>query len=112
MYRNLSKQAVRLSHQFLMSKGSASAEKTLLHVNAVTRMRRFSSSQRMATDDAKELYKSRPSIAEFPNADCRNRGLQQFRVRGLVKVKAQVLWHALTFNLMRMLNLGYLQKLS
>lgn len=72
----------------------------------------FKFRQRMATEEAKELYKSRPSIAEFPNAECRNRGLQQFRVRGLVKAKAQVLWHALTFNLMRMLNLGYLQKLS
>lgn len=62
--------------------------------------------QRMATDEAKKLYKTRPSIAEYPNAECRNRGLHQFRVRGLKKVRTISLWHAITFNFMRMLNLG------
>jgi len=61
---------------------------------------------RMAEDEYRDLYKLRPSIAEFPNADCRNRNLRQFRVRGLVKVKAVALWHALAFNFTRMLNLG------
>ena len=64
---------------------------------------------RMGTEQAKCLYRQRPSIAEFPNADCRNRGLHQFRVRGLVKAKAQTMWHVLTFNFLRMLNLGYLE---
>jgi transposase len=63
--------------------------------------------QRMATDEAKQLYKQRPSIAEFANAECRNRGLQQFRVRGQKKVKTVTLWYALTFNLMRMMTLGW-----
>jgi hypothetical protein len=62
--------------------------------------------ERMAKEEYKDLYKMRPSIAEFPNADCRNRNLRQFRVRGLVKVKAVALWHALAFNFMRMINLG------
>ena len=62
--------------------------------------------ERMAKQEYKDLYKMRPSIAEFPNADCRNRNLRQFRVRGLVKVKAVALWHALAFNFMRMINLG------
>lgn len=61
---------------------------------------------RMTEESYKDLYKSRPSIAEFPNAACRNDGLRQFRVRGLRKVKAVALWHALAFNLRRMLNLG------
>lgn len=60
---------------------------------------------RMAKDEYKELYKTRPSVAEFPNADCRNRNLRQFKVRGLVKVKAVALWHALAFNFTRMINL-------
>ena len=60
---------------------------------------------RMAEDEYRDLYKTRPSVAEFPNADCRNRNLRQFRVRGLVKVKAVALWHALAFNFTRMLNL-------
>jgi transposase len=63
---------------------------------------------RMAEPEYQTLYKSRPSIAEFPNADCRNRNLRQFRVRGLVKAKAVALWHALAFNLLRLLNLGVL----
>ncbi len=63
---------------------------------------------RMALPEYQELYKQRPSIAEFPNADCRNRNLLQFRVRGLAKAKAVALWHALAFNFTRMLNLGAL----
>jgi transposase len=63
---------------------------------------------RMAEAEYQELYRLRPSIAEFPNADCRNRNLRQFRVRGLVKVNAVALWHALAFNFLRMINLGFL----
>jgi len=61
--------------------------------------------ERMGQPEYQELYKSRPSIAEFPNADCRNRNLRQFHVRGLRKVKAVALWHALAFNLLRMIRL-------
>lgn len=67
----------------------------------------FAFRQRMATEPAKELYKQRPSIAEFANAECRNRGLSQFRVRGLAKVQAVALWYAVTFNFMRMVHLGW-----
>jgi hypothetical protein len=63
---------------------------------------------RMGTPEAKDIYKRRAAIAEFPNADCRNRGLTQFRVRGLVKAKAQALWHVLAFNFCRMRKLNYL----
>ena len=63
---------------------------------------------RMAEPEYRKLYKSRPSIAEFPNADCRNRNLRQFRVRGLVKVKAVALWHVLAFNFLRLIDLGVL----
>lgn len=66
----------------------------------------FAFRERMATDAAKELYQKRPSIAEFPNAEFRNRGLRQFLVRGLEKVKSIALWHALSFNFLRMLDLG------
>lgn len=65
--------------------------------------------KRMGTPEAKALYQQRPGIAEFPNAGCRNRGLTQFRVRGLVKVKAQTLWQVLAHNFLRMLNRGYLE---
>ncbi len=68
--------------------------------------------QRMATDEAKTLYKLRPSIAEFPNAECRNRGLYQFKVRGLKKVRTMSLWHAIVFNFQRMTTLGWLDRVK
>lgn len=68
--------------------------------------------QRMKTEEAKTLYKQRASIAEFPNAEFRNRGLTQFRTRGLIKVKTEALWQAITFNFMRMVNLGFLPMLK
>jgi len=57
--------------------------------------------QRMGTAEAKEIYKERASTAECVNAIARNRGLQQFVVRGLQKVRAVILWFALAHNLMR-----------
>jgi transposase len=60
--------------------------------------------QRMGTAEAREKYKQR-SKTEFPNATCRNRGLQQFLVRGLAKVKTVVLWYVLIHNLLRMVAL-------
>lgn len=57
--------------------------------------------QRMATDEAKAIYRERAATAECVNALARNRGLQRFLVRGLRKVKAVVLWYALAHNLMR-----------
>jgi len=42
--------------------------------------------QRMATDEAQEIYKQRAATAECVNAQARNRGLGQFRVRGQPKV--------------------------
>jgi len=57
--------------------------------------------KRMATDEAKAIYRQRASTAECVNALARNRGLQRFLVRGLRKVKAIVLLYALAHNLMR-----------
>lgn len=57
--------------------------------------------QRMATPEAKEIYKDRAATAECVNAIARNRGLQRFQVRGSPKVRAVVLWYVLAHNLMR-----------
>jgi transposase len=54
--------------------------------------------QRMGTPEAQELYRLRSSTAEWTNAQARNRGLYQLRVRGLAKVKAVLLWYALVNN--------------
>lgn len=56
---------------------------------------------RMGTSAAQKIYKDRASTAECVNAIARNRGLQQFRVRGRPKVRAIVLWYVLAHNLMR-----------
>lgn len=60
--------------------------------------------QRMGTAEAQEKYKQRGKC-EWSNAQCRNRGLYQFLVRGLQKVKAVVLWYVLVHNLFRWLAL-------
>lgn len=67
---------------------------------------------RMKTDAAKEIYKQRTGTAEFPNASCRNRGLTQFNVRGLSKVKAVTLLQAISHNIQRTFNLRELNGLS
>lgn len=58
--------------------------------------------QRMGQQEFRDVLKMRPSQAEYPNAVCRNHGLQQFNVRGLLKAKAVAIWHALAFNFGRM----------
>lgn len=61
---------------------------------------------RMATEEAKEIYKLRASVAECVNAQARNRGLVLLPVRGRAKVKCIALWFALAHNFMRMVKLA------
>ncbi len=67
--------------------------------------------ERMGTASGQEIYRQRAGIAEFPNAVFRNRGLKQFVVRGLKKVKAATLWQVLAFNFTRINTLGWLPRL-
>jgi transposase len=60
---------------------------------------------RMASEEAKAIYKDRAATAECVNAQARNRGLYQLRVRGQLKAKAIALWHALAHNMMRAVSL-------
>lgn len=57
--------------------------------------------ERMATERAKVIYKERAATSECVNAQARNRGLQQFPVRGSPKVNAVVMLFALAHNLVR-----------
>jgi transposase len=57
--------------------------------------------QRMATDQAKAIYKERAATAECINALARGRGLIRVLVRGAAKVRAIALWFALAHNLLR-----------
>ena len=55
--------------------------------------------RRMASEEAKAIYRQRAATAECVNAQARNRGLTQFLVRGIDKVKAIATWHALAHNM-------------
>ena len=59
----------------------------------------------MGTIEAQDIYKERAATAELSNAHTRNRGLRQFLVRGLEKVRTVVLWHAVVQNFKRALTL-------
>jgi Transposase DDE domain len=55
--------------------------------------------ERMGVGEAKAIYKQRAATAECANAQARNRGLTQFLVRGMDKVKVIALWYALAHNM-------------
>jgi transposase len=56
---------------------------------------------RMGTPEGQAIYRQRAATAECANAAARNRGLYQFTVRGLRKVRAVALLFALAHNCMR-----------
>lgn len=61
----------------------------------------------MGSEWGKDLYIQRAATVECANAQLRRRGLTQFNVRGLIKVRAVALWHALAHNLMRLQSLNF-----
>ena len=57
---------------------------------------------KMATEEARQIYRQRSRIAEFPHAWIKERcGLRQFRCRGLLKATLEATWAALSYNLTR-----------
>jgi transposase len=61
---------------------------------------------KMETAEAKEIYKQRSEVAEFPNAWIKEKiGLRQFRLRGLAKVTVEVMWACLTYNISQWIRL-------
>jgi transposase len=61
--------------------------------------------ERMSREESYEIYRER-FACERPHAEMRNRGLRQFLVRGIEKVKAVALWHATAFNFLQILRLA------
>ena len=57
--------------------------------------------QRMATEEAKAVYRGRGSTAEWANAQVRQHGVSHFTVRGLAKVTTVMLLVAVAHNLLR-----------
>jgi cell fate (sporulation/competence/biofilm development) regulator YmcA (YheA/YmcA/DUF963 family) len=62
---------------------------------------------RMATDEAKEIYRERAPTSDRVHADLRkHRRLTQLPVKGLTKATSVILFSALTFNLLRCIALN------
>lgn len=60
----------------------------------------------MASERARAAYRRRAETAEFPNAWLKERfGLRKFRVRGLVKARAELLWAVLAYNIQQWIRL-------
>lgn len=69
--------------------------------------------KKMQTEAAKAIYRQRGAVAEFPNAWIKDKlGLKQFRLRGLIKVRLEVLWAALTYNIQQWIRLSWRTKLA
>lgn len=60
---------------------------------------------RMASEDGQAVYRKRGETVEWVNARARQRGLRQFTVRGVLKVRAVALLYALAHNLFEGLRL-------
>ena len=64
--------------------------------------------EKMASESAREIYKQRSQIAEFPNAWIKEKmGLRQFRLRGLIKVGMEALWACLAYNIKQWIRLRW-----
>jgi hypothetical protein len=64
--------------------------------------------QKMATDEARQIYKRRKQVAEFPNAWIKDKlGLRKFRLRGLVKIRTEMIWACLTYNIQQWIRLRW-----
>ena len=63
---------------------------------------------KMQTEQAKQLYRTRAQIAEFPHAWIKEKlGLRRFRLRGRHKVRAEAIWVCLTYNIQQWIRLTW-----
>lgn len=64
--------------------------------------------EKMQSEAAKQIYRQRGAVAEFPNAWIKEKlGLRQFRLRGLIKVSLETLWACLTYNIQQWIRLRW-----
>jgi hypothetical protein len=63
--------------------------------------------KKMETEAAKAAYKKRGPVAEFPNAWIKEKfRLRKFRLRGMAKAGAEILWACLTYNALQWIRLS------
>jgi hypothetical protein len=61
---------------------------------------------RIATPEAKAIYRQRGAVAEFPHAWIKEKlGLRKFNVRGFVKAGIELCWACFTYNVMQWIRL-------
>ncbi len=62
--------------------------------------------ERMDSAEAKQIYRQRGPVAEFPHAWIKEKiGLRKFRVRGLRKAEMEVTWACLAHNVAQWIRL-------
>jgi transposase len=78
--------------------------RSLLRMHKTAQLAAFEA--KMQTAQARQIYKERAGVAEFPNAWIKEKfGLRQFRLRGVVKVEREALWACLTYNICQWIRL-------
>jgi transposase len=84
--------------------GKSQNGRSLVRAEDSTEMKKFRA--KMETQTAREIYKKRGAVAEFPHLCIKEKfGLRRFSLRGLVKVNLEGLWGALTFNVQQWIRL-------
>ncbi len=69
--------------------------------------------ERMRQPACRAIYKRRGEIAEFPHAWWKDKfGLRKFHVRGLAKVRAEMKWAALAYNIQQWIRLLWRPQLA
>jgi hypothetical protein len=64
--------------------------------------------RKMQNESARQIYKRRAEVAEFPNAWIKAKfGLRKFHLRGLVKAGLEAVWACLTYNVMQWIRLAW-----
>lgn len=67
--------------------------------------------EKMKTEPAKQIYRQRGAVAEFPNCWIKEKlGIRKFRLRGLVKATTEALWGVLTYDVLQWLRLSWMPK--
>ena len=68
---------------------------------------------KMQTPQAKQIYRTRSEVAEFPNAWIKEKlGLRKFRLRGLDKAGIEAVWACLTYTIEQWIRLTWRPKFS
>jgi len=110
MYRSRRKDCLSCPHRERCCPGKTNMRSVARRVDDPALV---SFTEKMKTEEAKEIYKQRAAIAEFPHAWIKEKiGLRQFRLRGLLKVGMEALWACVTYNIQQWIRLCWRPRLA